>query len=51
MKPEFATNRDGERVADAIAAYLDQLIAAWREPFRPRHLHRVLQPRRLRAAR
>jgi hypothetical protein len=33
MKPEFATNRDGERVADAVASYFDQLIEAWREPF------------------
>lgn len=33
MKPEFATNRDGERVADAIVGYFDQLIDAWREPF------------------
>ena len=33
MKPEFATNRDGERVADAIAGYFDQLIGAWRDPF------------------
>lgn len=33
MKPEFATNRPGERVADAIAAYLDHLIASWRDPF------------------
>src|SRR5947199_252759 len=33
MKPEFATNREGERVADAIGGYFDQLIDAWRDPF------------------
>lgn len=33
MKPEFATNRPGERVADAITGYLDHLLAIWREPY------------------
>lgn len=33
VKPEFATNQHGKRVADAITGYFDQLIGAWREPF------------------
>jgi len=31
-KPEFATNRPGERVADAIAGHLAYLRETWREP-------------------
>jgi hypothetical protein len=33
LKPEFATNRPGERVADALTGYFDHLIASWRDPF------------------
>ena len=32
MKPEFATNRPGERVADALAGHLEYLRATWSKP-------------------
>ena len=31
-KPDFATNRPGERVADALAGFLSGLAGKWAEP-------------------
>lgn len=32
-KPEFATNRENERVVDALRSHLDYLLATWIKPF------------------
>lgn len=32
-RPEFATNRNDERVADALSGFLGRLLEKWREPF------------------
>lgn len=46
-KPSFATNRPGERVADAVDAHLEHL-RGWNKDFEGRDRHGLFQPRRVR---
>ena len=48
-KPSFATNRPGERVADAINGHLEHL-RSWNKAYEVAICHRLLQPWRIQPA-